>query len=82
VASSDESIAARIAVLERVTQEILVARFMGEKDPVASFRQYAGTRRTPAEPPGAADDPKVKAAWADYLDMVLAGLQAEIAERE
>ena len=82
MATSDESLVAKIAVLERVTQEILIERFMRMKDPVAAFRDYAETRRTPAEPPGAADDPKVKAAWAEYLDMVFAGLQSAIDARE
>jgi hypothetical protein len=82
VATADESLAARIAVLERVTQEILIERFMGMGDPVAAFRDYSDTRRTPPPSAGPAGAAAIESAWKAYLDLVFAGLQSEIAERE
>ncbi len=77
--SHDTMISAKVALLERVTKDLLAAHFLSNENPTAALQRYGGIRT--AIDPGVATDPTGEevfdAVWSEFLDGVAALMAQE-----
>jgi hypothetical protein len=73
----DEVLALKVAVLQSVVQDLLIAHFNAEHDPVAAAQTYAGRNTKPPPQPDPEMEHKRQEAWNAFLDPVVAALAAQ-----
>lgn len=77
MAMFDEIIVLKVAVLEAVMRDLLVAHFNEKPDPFSDARAYAESKIAPPANQDAEMEHKRQEAWNAFLDPVLAALAAQ-----
>jgi hypothetical protein len=73
----DEIVVLKLAVLEAVVRDLLIAHFSEQPDPVVAARAYAELKAAPPDQSDAEMEHKRQEAWNALLDPVVAALAAQ-----
>jgi hypothetical protein len=77
MAMFDEIIALKLAILEAVVRDLLIAQFSGQPDSVSAARAYAELKTAPPSQPDPEMEHKRQEAWNAFLDPIVAALAAQ-----
>jgi hypothetical protein len=77
MAMFDEIVVLKVAILEAVVRDLLIAQFSGQPDPVSAARAYAELKTAPPSQPDPEMEHRRQEAWNAFLDPVVAALAAQ-----